>query len=779
MEAMTHRIRDYSLRAFTGVSVLGLLLIGTPVTSLTQKAIAALILAYMVLAWAVFYGLSPFWTVVGTLSAAGFGLIAPSSWGLAGGISVLLWIGNRVWSDSLGGFAHRAMLAVSWTSIAIILESSGLLYPELSQASWTISGFLTGITGERELFGPMQIFFVGHCFVWFLWLTQGSLRLDQWRLLLVIVSSSLLAIATRQWLWLVWAVILVALLGDWNRGFRLPTSWKLGFAMVSAALLTITIYTVGRSVRSVGDRVGIVQGGLKTLDLPSPDRIEASQDAEFGALRMLLQVYGIRTQLIPEEFTSQDLRGCGVIIVINPTKEFSKGQQTLLERYVHEGGALLVLGDHTDIGGIMKPLNQLLRFTSMRFNFDSAIPTDSGWQWRGCLRGLLHPDFIGRNNQQLGISIGASLDCGMRSRVLVVGDHAWSDIGRPWFGTSRLGDMAYNKGEPFGGLVLVAEERFGSGVVQVWGDTSGFQDGSLTETHAQVVTVVRGLLNNRLPDGKFRWLVVHGVGMLAGVGFWLLAARPTAMLAGLLTLTIGYSVVQNRISKSVQASYTRGVAVLDASHAPSYPRSVPQKRITTLSETFLRRRLLLLRSEDFEATLEGQPEWWVIIAPTQRYSQQKVKRLLDYVNSGGCLLVVGGYDCFPALWELADAIGLKMLPEPYGAAHNSRIALPEWRASILAQIGSVSEQSDEAYDAEISFKESYSLFGENFVPLVTCWGSALIVQKRIGQGKVVWIGDSRFVLDENLGYQEHRNEKNIRFLLKILDESVEGNTRHP
>jgi hypothetical protein len=172
-----------------------------------------------------------------------------------------------------------------------------------------------------------------------------------------------------------------------------------------------------------------------------------------------LQVYNIHTVLIPEEFTSRDLRSCGVVIVINPTKEFSNEQQTLLRRYVCGGGALLVLGDHTDIGGIMEPLNQLLHFTSIRFKFDSAIPMDSEWQWRGCLRGLLHPDFVGRNNHLLGISVGASLDCGMRSRVLVVGDYAWSDIGRPWFGVSRLGDMAYNKGEPFGGLVLVAEER--------------------------------------------------------------------------------------------------------------------------------------------------------------------------------------------------------------------------------------------------------------------------------------------------------------------------------
>jgi len=707
--------------------------------------------------------------------------MSSSGWVLAGGVGVLLWIGNRVCADSLGGFAQRAMLAVSWTAILIILESSGVLYPELSRVSWMISAFLTGITGERELLGPLQIFFVGHCFVWFLWFTQGSLRLNQLRLLFVVVSSSLLAIATQQWLWLLWASVLVTLFGDWDQGFRLLRNWKLGVVFVGAGLALLTTYSVGRSVRPVGDKVGIVQGGLKTLDLPSSDRIDAPQDAEFGALRMVLQVYNIHTVLIPEEFTSQDMRSCGVVIVINPTKEFSNEQQTLLRRYVYEGGALLVLGDHTDIGGIMEPLNQLLHFTSIRFKFDSAIPMDSGWQWRGCLRGLLHPDFVGRNNHLLGISIGASLDCGMRSRVLVVGDYAWSDIGRPWFGVSRLGDMAYNKGEPFGGLVLVAEEGYGSGVVQVWGDTSGFQDGSLTETHAQVATMVKGLLNRRLPDAKFRWLFIFGTGMLCGIGFWLLAARPTALLAGLLMLCLGYSVVQNWLSKGPQALYTQGVAVLDTSHAPLYPQSMPQKRLTTLSETFLRRRLLLLRSEDFEATLEKRPEWWVIIAPTQRYSQQEVQRLLDYVHSGGCLLVVGGYDCLPALQELADAVGLKVLPEPYGAAHNSRIAQPEWRASILgiSRLRAVSEDSSEDYDAEISFKESYSLAGEDFVPLVTCWGSPLIVQKPIGQGKLIWIGDSRFVLDENLGYQERRNEKNIRFLLKILDESVEGSRRHP
>jgi len=133
MEAIANRIRDRWLQAFTGATVLGVLLIGVPVASLAQRMIAALTLACMVLVWAVFHRLSPFWTVVGTLSAAGLGVMSSSGWVLAGGVGVLLWMGNRVCADSLGGFAQRAMLAVSWTAILIILESSGVLYPELSR----------------------------------------------------------------------------------------------------------------------------------------------------------------------------------------------------------------------------------------------------------------------------------------------------------------------------------------------------------------------------------------------------------------------------------------------------------------------------------------------------------------------------------------------------------------------------------------------------------------------------------------------------------------------
>ena len=106
------------------------------------------------------------------------------------------------------------------------------------------------------------------------------------------------------------------------------TTWRLGSGLPFAKELETRGCFRGRRVSPSYDifrralcascrgQGRIVQGGLKTLDLPSSDRIDAPQDAGFGALRMVLQVYNIHTVLIPEEFTSRDLRSCGVVISV-------------------------------------------------------------------------------------------------------------------------------------------------------------------------------------------------------------------------------------------------------------------------------------------------------------------------------------------------------------------------------------------------------------------------------------------------------------------------------
>ena len=339
-------------------------------------------------------------------------------------------------------------------------------------------------------------------------------------------------------------------------------------------------YCLGSAFSPASRTIGIVEGGLKTLQLPSaPQKVEA-EDAVFGGLKLLLPLYGWQDRILPATFDASSLEDIGTLCIINPTRNLSAAQQKAVETFIRNGGSLLALGDHTDIGGIRGPLNSLLAFTSIRFNYDSAIPLDQNWKWINSLRAAPHPAFGRRDNSTLGILIGASLTCGRSARVLVVGDRSFSDSGRPWYGVSHLGNMSYDPGERLGGLPLVAEERVGRGLVQVWGDTSGFQDTSLTETHTFLAALFRNLQNYR-PWPVKRIYLALGYLIAALLGILLLSRHPGALFASALIGALLFTVWTNHgIDQSPWPDLHGQAAVLDNSHLPQYPQTTPESPLS-------------------------------------------------------------------------------------------------------------------------------------------------------------------------------------------------------
>ena len=681
-------------------------------------------------------------------------------------------------------FKEMAPLAVAkgLTIGVLLLYEIGLLSPELDRISWQVTHLLTQMAGFPGKLGAFQTHLILLLPAYF-YLSVGLFAMNARFLasLLVLVAISITALMTTFWLWYGWALIFAMFMAPVRRSAHLRVDRRrVALAVACGGLALALVSNELRSLpsSSTSPRVGIVEGGLKTLDLPPAEPIRTPQEARFGNLLLTLPLYGIEAIKVPLQDLEPLLKRLDVLVVINPTHSFSPAQQSAIERFVWKGGALLVLGDHTDIGGIMQPINRLLRFTSIRLQFDSAIPLDTEWQWKRCLRGGWHPLFYGRTNDDFGISIGASLAVGSEARTLVVADRAFSDVGRPWYGVSRLGDMQRDPAtEPLGGLVLVAEERHGRGVVQVWGDTSGFQDSSLTDNHAFIASLVYSLAASR-SAGVPRWVVVSFVALLIGAFVILLRAVPIAIAVAMVSFVLSVYAVGWLAAwlwtprPSLQGS---AFALLDRSHGFFYPQSAPETRLYTLSETFLRARLPLLAMQSFAEGMRLQPRWWVIIAPTVPYTKQEARELEQYVESGGNLLIIAGASAAHSLHPLLKRFGMTITDSPLGAAHNSRIVSEPMRLAVAGAkpmpYSGANPTTAAPYDAEISFKEGYKITGDKATkPLVQCWGHTLVQYKRLGRGRVVLIGDSRFGLDENLGQREVRNEANIRFLLAILAE---------
>ncbi len=186
---------------------------------------------------------------------------------------------------------------------------------------------------------------------------------------------------------------------------------------------------------------------------------------------------GLFTRVAPrpaDKIEPADLEKTQILILINSPKAWDSAQRRLVLDFVARGGSLLVLGDHTDVFGLMRGFNSLLDPLGIRFRFDSACKVRE--TWRGCQAAA--PDAVAWNwdDENPGVAVGASLELSGSARPLLTGRYAFSDTGvrRNRMG-SFLGNYHYDGGEQLGEVVLVATVTYGRGRVVVWGDTSAFQ----------------------------------------------------------------------------------------------------------------------------------------------------------------------------------------------------------------------------------------------------------------------------------------------------------------
>lgn len=498
----------------------------------------------------------------------------------------------------------KGMIAVVGLIVTLMLfEQTGLFWQELSRACWTVSFSMSRLTGTGVRFGPSPLGLTCYALAFCLWLSQVRFnRSDifyQLRLLFTFVVGASLSLITRQLVFVVASGVLIAAFGDWwerptRRAWPIITlAWSVAYCVV---LLTTVVYAMGYPIRSPKSRtIGIVDGGLKTLVLPSASNVVDLHDTVFGGLKLLAPYYGWSCDVLPPNFDGQQLDTFAVLCIINPQVYLTPAQQRAVEGFVLRGGGLLVLGDHTDIGGIRGPLNSLLRFTHISFNYDSAIPLDKGWQWKSCLRTALHPVFWQRQNDSLGICVGASLTCDAPSRVIAIGDRGFSDVGRPNYGVSHLGNEQYDPGEKMGGLPLAAEEQIGQGLVQVWGDTSGFQDSILTGTHTMIASSLEQLRSCRAYPFA-GWKVAACLLSIAIVCVFYMSTTPIALLVALIIGCVGFYLPAGTVAQLRIPPPVREAPRLDCSHQPQYPQLDADFRQYRLSESFLRLGKVLMKT---------------------------------------------------------------------------------------------------------------------------------------------------------------------------------------
>jgi hypothetical protein len=290
-----------------------------------------------------------------------------------------------------------------------------------------------------------------------------------------------------------------------------------------------------------------------------------------------------------------------------------------------------------------------------------------------------------------------------------LGRYAFSDAGDP-LNSGRgayMGNTTHGRGEVLGDIVLVAGQHMGSGRVLVFGDTSPFQN-----------TV--NYLTQRF---------------ISNVTLWLTAREDGG---------------GDDPSGTVPIRFSDEVAIVDCSLKPAASVSpFGPNSIAGLANCMARLDIITLPVFDSNKW-SGGAACLFLISPRASLDERQVNWLLDYMGSGGNVVVSQGYSSSIPVNPILRLMGFALKPIPLGNADKPELIKHKdaWAVS---------------YDGE-----------PDTTVFATAFGYPTVVGKQLGRGSFTLISDGRFLIDQNLEGERDGHPQNVAFVTNLLTRLRKG-----
>ncbi len=496
-------------------------------------------------------------------------------------------------------------------------------------------------------------------------------------------------------------------------------------------------------------KVAFYEKGFLNWLVPTHDNYGSYSAGMFGNLPKLMSAMGWTGELIPD-ITTERLAGADILVIINQDELFSQESLDAVRAFVHGGGGLLLLGDHTcwkhDKVLVNEPLEAL--GSRVRIAFDSADFFVGGWLHS--YQYFPHPATarLGDSANDAGSVVGASLEVHYPAVPIVIGRYGYSDPGVFTKGEhGYLGTLDFEPGEPLGDLPLVAAETIGKGRVIVAGDTSGFVNGILTHSHPFVRRVFEWLASPGRAAVPY-WRDRLGVLLLGAAGAlaWaVLRRRPTsAIVLAALFLACGAAsqgIAAGRASRPLVGQ----VALVDDSRLGQVSmEGWRPDGIFGVYLSLMREGYFTVGMKDFDPAQVAEADLIVSVAPTRPYSGKEIQAIQSFLHKGGTYLLAVGWEERAGAESFLSCFGMGIDGLPLG--HN--------QATVAGP------------DLKLYFWKAWPVQGGQ--GLATIEGRPVVAEQRVGKGRLVVIGDSHFLTSKNLEGEDGVVMPNIHFLRRLI-----------
>jgi hypothetical protein len=530
--------------------------------------------------------------------------------------------------------------------------------------------------------------------------------------------------------------------------------------VVLALLFIATIFLTSLPYLGAGDPGKIVfyerncsMGSYVPVFPEEGESLTSDRGISFGTMLWYFTERGYTVEILDDEnpkTIQESLKDADVFILANLNSALPAEDIEHIRTFVKNGGGLLVFGEHTnmmasevDFQSGRHYLNDVLYPTGVRVKNDTAEWTHDHWQTSQEFIPHLVAKGLTSEDVRTG-SVGASLSIAGSAQPIMVGRYAFSDDENP-LEPGYLGNRELDAGEQLGDVVLAAKDTYGKGRVLVFGDTSyGFNE-ALTGTWKLMDNALSYLAGGREPAYlgwiAFVFFIITAVLLYASDSAIRLATYGALFVALLIPSALSFAADTPTVKVD-------SIAWIDSGHNNLLnTRGYKDNSVDGLAKNMMRNQYIPLFLDDTFLLKEGKV--FIIIAPTEKYSGREVQEITAFVENGGLLIMSVGATEKDAIQPLLNVFQMDVGDIPLGPV--------PWIIETHGRTPQISDEDLDLYWHEPKFMDVYPVGGSS--PYVsyaslTYLGETynLIISKQVGKGMVVLIGDSRFLLNENLEY---------------------------
>ncbi|MGR3220266.1 MAG: hypothetical protein ACUZ8H_10675 [Candidatus Anammoxibacter sp.] len=533
--------------------------------------------------------------------------------------------------------------------------------------------------------------------------------------------------------------------------------YKYAIPCIGAFLILVVIFFIPyfHAEPIEGKTVAFYKKGSLDWNIPKFGTYGQRSGGMFGLMPQYLKTVGVNIKML-DRITVPDLANSDVLVMINLDDSLSKKDIVVIWDYVRSGGGLLILGDHTNLAGLMVNSNKILEVVNIKFKFDSAMPTRYTWDF---LLDERSHHISGHFAMEIARSwwVGASVECKPPAEPVVLGKYCYSDWGyKNNKKNAYLGNRKFDYYEPLNDQVLAAYSRYGKGKIMVCGDTSSFHNTTFMITHPFVFNTFKFLADSRQEWGQtISYVLIVSLSLLTIFSAVFTFKRDSGLILPLsflfvTSLAVLVSTYGGDYKKETIPHENLKVAYIDYSHKGRFDlMSWEDDSIGGLRNNLLRNGFFPLLLRKFKAEKIFQSKLIIIIAPTEPFSTKEVDILNKFAENGGHVIITVGWEEVGASLTLLENFGFGIDNVPLG-----------WCQSDYKK-------------TKIQFHEAWPVITKdvkNVKVICSPLDYPAIVSKKYGKGFITLIADSYFLLNVNLEGSKKFSVPNIFLLSDLLNQ---------